>query len=433
VLSYSDHFVRNMIERSNDIIDKDTSVILDPFLGTGTTTVEAMKLGYKAIGIEANPICVLASRVKSNWSLDPVKINDYLAEIGESYFKEIRNYRININTNGSLNSNDRKNKKPLLKIEHKLLNEKYISPIPWTKINVLKQTVTSVVKNDNKYLDMFLLILAKTFRHVANVKFAPEISYIKPKPDAEVFRYFKDFVTEVMVDLKEVADARLNLNPVSRVICGDSRFMGKLLDENEQIDLVITSPPYPVDKDYTRITRLESSILGLTNDLKDVRNVKDLKSLNLSYNRIESIPKDFEKLENLERLNLSNNLIKTIPKNIEGFQSLTELDLSMNKIKKLPDNIGNLKNLKKLNIGWSYVNKLPKSMGNLKNLEELHIGVAPIEEIPSAIGDLESLKVVSVYGGLIKKLPKNLCQRWKDKKVNVRIDQYQSYDDLCGE
>jgi len=46
---------------------KDT--ILDPFIGSGTTAVEAQLLGINCVGIDVSPLCVLQSRVKTE-SLD---------------------------------------------------------------------------------------------------------------------------------------------------------------------------------------------------------------------------------------------------------------------------------------------------------------------------------------------------------------------------
>ena len=40
--------------------------VLDPFLGSGTTAVEAMLLGIDVVGIDVSPLCVLISRVKTS-------------------------------------------------------------------------------------------------------------------------------------------------------------------------------------------------------------------------------------------------------------------------------------------------------------------------------------------------------------------------------
>ena len=67
VLSYPPHLVRNYVAKFGLGA---RHRVLDPFCGTGTTLVECKKLGIDSIGIDANPACVLASRVKTNWDLD---------------------------------------------------------------------------------------------------------------------------------------------------------------------------------------------------------------------------------------------------------------------------------------------------------------------------------------------------------------------------
>src|SRR2546428_8663933 len=60
--------------------------------------------------------------------------------------------------------------------------------------------------------------------------------------------------------------------PETRVWQGDSRDLDGI--EPRSISAIITSPPYPVDKDYTRQVRLESALLGFVTDLASSREVK---------------------------------------------------------------------------------------------------------------------------------------------------------------
>jgi DNA modification methylase len=46
-----------------------------------------------------------------------------------------------------------------------------------------------------------------------------------------------------------------------------------LLPHNS-VDAVVTSPPYPNEKDYTRITRLESIVLGFIKSKSDLQRLK---------------------------------------------------------------------------------------------------------------------------------------------------------------
>ena len=63
-------------------------------------------------------------------------------------------------------------------------------------------------------------------------------------------------------------------NANSTVHLGDSRSIGSIL-QHSSIDAVITSPPYPNEKDYSRTTRLESVLLGFVRTKKDLRANKE--------------------------------------------------------------------------------------------------------------------------------------------------------------
>ena len=64
-----------------------------------------------------------------------------------------------------------------------------------------------------------------------------------------------------------------NAGSESIVYQGDSGHITNILEPNS-VDAVITSPPYPNEKDYTRITRLESVLLGFMHNKQDLRSLK---------------------------------------------------------------------------------------------------------------------------------------------------------------
>ncbi len=59
----------------------------------------------------------------------------------------------------------------------------------------------------------------------------------------------------------------------SRIINADARNVENILKPGS-VDFVITSPPYPNEKDYTRTTRLESVVLGLIKNRHELRMLK---------------------------------------------------------------------------------------------------------------------------------------------------------------
>lgn len=310
VLSFPDHFVSNIITKSGI---KEESIILDPFVGTGTTIIEAKKRGYNSIGIEANPICYFASKTKSNWDLDINLIQTLLKNVKSEYIKRLKRFDLSFpgQITNFMRSDSNKNdlQKPF-NVDHELLNDKYISPIPWTKITVLKESIHQIIEKP-KYFDLFYLTLAKTFRSIANVKFGPEIGYIKPKLDANVIGTFINYVNDIIEDLKHIYKNSLNLNPVPLVKLGDSRKIDEVLIEYENcIDLVITSPPYPVDKDYTRITRLEIAILDMAQNILDIRKIKKT-MLRSSTRQVYKEDNEKEKVKDISEIFEISNEIRS--------------------------------------------------------------------------------------------------------------------------
>jgi len=83
VLSFPPHLVREYLKKFGLEADQ---MVLDPFCGTGTTNVEAKKLGLQSIGIEAHPMSCFASKVKVDWTINPQKLsNSNLHSSWQSY------------------------------------------------------------------------------------------------------------------------------------------------------------------------------------------------------------------------------------------------------------------------------------------------------------------------------------------------------------
>lgn len=63
---YKGKFHPQMIRALLNIIGvKEGEIVLDPFIGSGTTALECQLLGINCIGIDISPLCVLISRVKT--------------------------------------------------------------------------------------------------------------------------------------------------------------------------------------------------------------------------------------------------------------------------------------------------------------------------------------------------------------------------------
>jgi hypothetical protein len=79
-----------------------------------------------------------------------------------------------------------------------------------------------------------------------------------------------DQVKRMADDLREVDGS---VAARSQVLFADARRPQGLVEPGS-VSAIITSPPYPNEKDYTRTTRLESVILGLVRNKGDLRALK---------------------------------------------------------------------------------------------------------------------------------------------------------------
>ncbi|GKU80510.1 DNA methyltransferase [Paenibacillus sp. L3-i20] len=254
VLSYPPHLVRNYLV---DFGLNKSHTVLDPFSGTGTTLVECKKLGINSIGIEANQIAHLASKVKTNWSINEDKLLELSKTIAEEAEHILQNYNAEYKT--------------LTEDQGKLIINNSISQIPLHKTLVLLEIIMKY--KDNELTDHLLISLAKqiVFSY-SNLKFGPEVGVSRvKKTDADVVGLWFEQIKTMVRDIKQFK----GMSAVkSEVILGDARNINTLI-QNESVDAIITSPPYPNEKDYSRTTRLESVILGFIKDKSDLRRNKE--------------------------------------------------------------------------------------------------------------------------------------------------------------
>jgi hypothetical protein len=105
---------------------------------------------------------------------------------------------------------------------------------------------------------------------ISNLHFGPEVGVRDPKDDVPVVTSWLAEVKKIASDLGTVA-GRQYLE--GTVYLADARNISSVLPPGS-VDAVITSPPYPNEKDYTRTTRLESVILGFIRSKSELRGFK---------------------------------------------------------------------------------------------------------------------------------------------------------------
>ncbi|MCL0048059.1 hypothetical protein M1N20_01170 [Dehalococcoidia bacterium] len=194
IYPYKGKFHPQMIRALLNIIGLEQGdTVLDPFIGSGTTAVEAQLLGINCVGIDISPLCVLQSKVK-------VEAIDVLHEIMK-WKEEITN------------------RMGLINLESKSLDET-IESIPDEKMKDFYKIAKLVAISDEarRGRDFSKAFLKNLELMIASVK---------------------DYV-----DIKKELNLYLGKMDIK---VGDSR---RLPLETESIDGIITSPPYSIALDY---------------------------------------------------------------------------------------------------------------------------------------------------------------------------------------
>jgi SAM-dependent methyltransferase len=268
VLSYPPHLVRDYLKR---LPAPAGQRVLDPFCGTGTTIVECKKLGISSVGVEAHPFSHFASSTKIDWEIDAGEVEESGRRVAATALRQLEQDGIGDDPSPALIAEmparaKLRNLAP--ELDHLLLTNS-ISPLPLHKALVLRDAIRST--GGDRCQSHHLLALAKALvSSISNLHFGPEVGVGPPKADAPVVSPWLRLVNQTADDLRV-------LQPLAAVPAqvhhADSRDIGKLI-QRESIDTVITSPPYPNEKDYTRTTRLETILLGFITSKKELQALK---------------------------------------------------------------------------------------------------------------------------------------------------------------
>lgn len=264
VLSFPPHLVQDYLKKF-DVQAED--LVLDPFSGTGTTLIESKLNGFNSVGIEANPIIKHIAQTKLKWNGNSEKLFDAALDISNQVERTFKRQGID-----DKNLEVDKSKIKLLDLPEdskKILLTNSISPIPLHKTLTLLKKIN---ETDNKLKDYLLVALLKTvIKDVSNVRFGPEIGIGKIKKDASILLPWLANVKAITDDLEFAQTIGKKNN--ATIFLGDSRNAHQYLLP-KSIKAVITSPPYPNEKDYSRTTRLENVLMGFINNKDELREIK---------------------------------------------------------------------------------------------------------------------------------------------------------------
>lgn len=260
VLGFTPTFPQYMLNRE-EISAERGDIVLDPFVGSGTTQLVCKLQGIESIGIDANDFMVFAAEQKLNWQLDGQIISELQQRI-------VRHYTV---AHDAIDwEDDEEIKRRVVAMRPNALDDRYISDRPLLKIFLLRDSIDALQTTD-MYNDLFQFALAAILVPVSNVKYGPGFGISKAKEDVDVLSFFSKKIDLIIEDLSNLSEEQKNTP--SRTLLGDSRHLLEYI-EPDSIALIVTSPPYPGDHEYTKHSKLELIFQGFATDLSSFRTIK---------------------------------------------------------------------------------------------------------------------------------------------------------------
>ena len=347
VYAYSDQIVTGLVDEFGITQD---DLVIDPFNGTGTTTLAAKKLGIDAIGTDTSPASVLSARTKTNWDVDLDEFRKRRSELLSTLQPIFTQISSEGNTTLDSFGDSTSEEIDLSKYdfsEPEKTPKGWLSEKPLKKMKVLRYHVEEMP--DDEVTDLFrLAMIAILPEDVGNVRFGPEATRDrKQEGDKDVYSILRKKLDKVEQDLEQVQEAvesgkvgpgeteilRADARKLADTLRSESRLLNTDKHEGE-IDYLITSPPYPAEHDYTRNQRLELIWLGVCDDNNDLQKIKKMnirshtkniyvaddegEQTNIRENdRIDAIVSEMENI--IEEENVSHGFGQYYPRVIEEY------------------------------------------------------------------------------------------------------------------
>lgn len=230
--------------------------LFDPFLGSGTTLISGKMAGLKGIGFDINPVMTFIAKQKLNWNYDTTIFQQEYDKLISWFIKN------NSAANYLLQT-------PLGNMPKKELNQ-WLSPVKQREVACLYWYITNQLIKE--YQNLFLLILLSSAIRSSYVAFCPGTTFYPFRPKPDLIMEFCNLAKDVLKDLS--SEYQKNKAIESKVYLASSTELTHFKAITGQVDLIITSPPYPNDLEYTRQTRLEMYLLGYASKMEDVQKIK---------------------------------------------------------------------------------------------------------------------------------------------------------------
>lgn len=294
--------VRNLLE---EFSNNNTKLLFDPYVGSGTSLVEAKLRGINAIGTDLNPLARLISRTKTN----TVSIDKLKQEIEK--FKKL-----------FLQSEEYRNIDPL--IPNFSIIDTWFKQKNKKDLGYIKGFIFSI--NDNSIKDFFLVAFSETIRKVSMTRQGEFKLYRIPEEKRESFNpnTFQVMSEKLENNLKGYLETNFscNNNFIEIHDFNTSYTIPKNILAENSVDIIITSPPYGDSHTtvaYGQFSRLSNEWLDYKEAVKLDKILMGGKKAHtfhlFDYSPLDNILQNIEKIDKkrvLEVIDFYDDYLKSI-------------------------------------------------------------------------------------------------------------------------
>ena len=227
-------------------------VICDPFGGSATTAIEAVRLGRRAVSFDANPLSALIGRVKTGHMTSDVRadLNQLTAAVHGHVTSAVK-------------------KRPDWSHDLRTRHQRYVPDIPnfekWFEACVVGELalLRHLIDRTTEGLarDAALLALSRIIVRVSNQD--SETRYVSASKTVRPTLTLTAFLESLGTVTRRLETAAIDLQCAdARFLTGDARTELPSIVGDNTVDLIVTSPPYPNATDYHLYHRFRLFWLG---------------------------------------------------------------------------------------------------------------------------------------------------------------------------
>ena len=257
--TYPAKFIPQLAERLIKENSVEGDIVIDPFMGSGTTVIEAIVNNRIGIGTDINEIANLLSKVKTT-PIDNLILTDEFSKIETDLTKRL---------NGQF---EQALKEALQKIPQNERIDYWFLPEQKEKLAVI---LARLLEIENQDVQNFFLV---SFAQILKSSSIWLQKSVKPTRDLnkKIYNPIELFLSQSKKMIKRHyefdkilnSDIRENIDKFRNVQCSDSR---NLPCKNEKASLIVTSPPYVTSYEYADLHQLPSLWLGFMKELPEFR------------------------------------------------------------------------------------------------------------------------------------------------------------------